>query len=296
MIILKLQGGMGNQMFQYAFARSLQEKIKQNRIMLDISDFKYDILRNYSLKHFTLNDTVIIDDTGRYNKFYDQRVNPILKIGTKFCPNFQYMIFSIFSIYLWDYAKYKEIKIIRQSKNIMLHGLWQSGAYFDEISSIIADEFSVRGEALYENQLLIDSIKNCNAVCVHVRRGDFLSTANKLSNCTNQYYEEAMKYIDTHVVYPIYFIFSDDIADVMKHFSFGQRQVFFVEKNNPDYEELRLMYNCKHFIIANSTFSWWASYLAKNSNKIIVAPETWYNDGRDTTYLMRKDWVVMENV
>lgn len=295
MIVVKIQGGLGNQMFQYAFARAIQETYRNQKLILDISDYKYDKLRSYSLGHFVLNDNVEISDSGKYNWIYDQRVNPFIKIATKLFPNFQFNIMKEFGIYIWDYAEFKPTQVGNR-KNIYIHGYWQSKKYFENIADIISREFSVKEEVLDLNREILSFIQSTNSVCVHIRRGDFLLNTNKLAVCSNEYYLNGFCKIEEIVEKPKYYIFSDDIEFVENKFDFGNREVIFVKNRNKDYEELRLMSNCKHFIIANSTFSWWAAIISKFTDKVVIAPETWYTDGRPSSDLLDKSWKIVKNV
>lgn len=131
-----------------------------------------------------------------------------------------------------------------------------------------------------------------NSVCVHIRRGDFLKNSNNLSVCHEKYYLNAMEFIEDKVDNPIFYIFSDDILDVKNNFKFLGKRIIYVEGKRNDYEEFRLMYNCKHFIISNSTFSWWSSYLG-GGDGIVIAPKKWYEDNTDVSNLIREDMLCM---
>lgn len=290
---MKLQGGLGNQMFEYAFGRALQIKLG-DELILDTSDFAYDELRNYSLGHFYLSNNMSIDSSGKYNMKYDQRCNKFLKLGVRFFPELQYSLLSRHGVYIWDYAKYKEVKL-ENCNEYYFHGYWQGYDYFSDSIDVIRDEFQVKDKIMSVNCELLKQIQETNSVCVHIRRGDFLSSSNKLYNCRNDYYIAGMQNIEKTNSELVYYIFSDDITEVKDKFSFGNRRVVYVEQRNPDYEELRLMYNCKHFIIANSTFSWWAAVLSKNPNKIVIAPKVWYTDHRDVSHLLLKKWNIVDN-
>lgn len=290
---MKLHGGLGNQMFEYAFGRALQIRLGCE-LILDTSDFAYDKLRNYSLDHFYLNDSIQIDSSGKYNMKYDQGCNKLLRIGTKFFPELQYLLLSKYGIYIWDYAKYKEIKLADCEK-YYFHGYWQGYDYFSNSIDVIRNEFRVKDEVMEANRDLMKRIQESNSVCIHIRRTDFLSNSNKLYNCKNNYYICGMRFLEKGKTELTYFVFSDDIEEVKKKFSFGDRKVVYVEQHNPDYEELRLMYNCKHFIIANSTFSWWAAVLSRRTDKSVIAPKVWYTDHRDISNLILKEWNVIDN-
>lgn len=277
-------------MFQYAFARKIQEETGK-KIVLDISDFESDEQRDYSLDKFKLNKNITIDSSGKYNKIYDKKSNFIIKVLQKISPNLCYKLFSKYDIYIWDFARYKEIKINNLKENIFIHGYWQSNKYFDNMNHILSEELKVKQYLLKDNKLY-KSIENENSVCVHIRRGDFLLKTNKLTVCTNDYFINAMKIIADKVENCRFYIFSDDIDNVKENFSFNGFDVRFVEENNNDYEELSLMSSCKHFIISNSTFSWWAQYLSESKNKIVIAPSKWYTDDRNND-LVDDSWITL---
>ena len=289
-IIMKLQGGLGNQMFQYAFGRALQCKIGA-KLVLDTSDFKYDKAgRKYALEPFNIPKDIIIDSSGKYNIKYDQRKNWIIKFGVKFCPMLMYNILSKLGIYIWEDIKFNDVKVDENRETVYVHGLWQSEKYFGHIQTKIKNELQVKSTLSTIDMKLINNMQKENSVCVHVRRGDFLNSNNKLYNCTNEYYEQAMKCIEEKISNPCYYIFSDDIEEVKEKFNFNKRKVVFINGKRSDYEEFRLMYNCKSFITANSTFSWWASYLGSDG-KNVVTPKQWYTDETDISNLIREEMI-----
>ena len=292
MIILKVQGGLGNQMFQYAFARRIQEETNK-KIILDISDYEYDKLRSYTLDKFRLNNNIQIDATGKYNKIYDRRVNKLIRCMYKIAPNISYEILSRIGIYIWDYVKYKPININNKKKNLFIHGYWQSTKYFNEIKKELKRELKLKSQYTNKVDDLYEKIISTNSVCVHIRRGDFLLTTNKLKVCSNQYFLNGMKEIKKKINNPIFYIFSDNIEEVKNKFSFDGFEVVFINENRTDYQELELMYTCKHFIISNSTFSWWAQYLSDSKEKIVIAPSQWYIDNRPNE-LVDNEWITLE--
>lgn len=292
MIVVKLFGGLGNQMFQYAFGRQVQTVLKQP-LILDISALESGS-RKYSLNYFILTDDVYTDSSGKYDFYYESNVNMLLYVGKKMCPEFMFKIMSKKGIYVWDKVIYKDVEIVKHN-NIYIHGYWQSELYFYSIRNKIKKELTFSKDALKKSLLIAEKMDKENTVCVHIRRTDFLSTQNALSNCTNMYYQKAMEYLELFVESPVYYIFSDDIEEVKNSFSFGRRKFVFIEQMGSDLEEFRLMCRCKFFIMANSTFSWWASYLAQYEDKIIIAPKQWYNDGRDEKNLKRKDMILIES-
>ena len=119
-------------------------------------------------------------------------------------------------------------------------------------------------------------MKSTNSVCVHIRRGDYTYLKN-YQVCSIAYYLKAMEIMKGKIKEPKFYIFSDDIEWVKKNIDFDV-DVTYIDKNNTSYEELRLMYSCKHFIISNSSFSWWAQYLSTNKNKVVISPNIWYQN------------------
>lgn len=172
---------------------------------------------------------------------------------------------------------YESVRSGKTHKKVI--GYYQSEKYFEKYKDVIKKELKVTKEPSKQNQDMLEKICSCNAVCVHIRRGDYISNSkNKaLVVCDEQYYQRGMRCIAEQVCNPVFFVFSDnndEIEWIRRNYHF-ESDVQYVTLNNPDYEELRLMYHCKHFVIANSTFSWWGAYLADNEGKIIVAPAIW---------------------
>lgn len=130
-------------------------------------------------------------------------------------------------------------------------------------------------------------------MCIHVRRGDFFadSNAKSFAVCDIDYYLKAKAIMDKKIREATYFVFSNDIEWCRANLNLGG--VTYVKQDIPVYETLRLMYSCKHFILSNSTFSWWGQFLSKNENKVVVSPARWNNDGYNTV-LIGKDWIKIE--
>ena len=148
-------------------------------------------------------------------------------------------------------------------------------------------------EEMIENKELYEIIKNTNSVCVTIRRGDFL--LNKFRKqfyiCTPEYFEKAINKISKMIEKPQFVVFSDDVEWCKKNMKFPEGTVF-ESGNDPIWEKIRLMYSCKNFIISNSTFSWWAQYLSKNENKIVIAPKEW-NRFEYTDLIYDKKWILI---
>ena len=170
-------------------------------------------------------------------------------------------------------------------KNIYLRGRFEAYEYFDEIKDVLIREFMPKEDKLEKNKELYDIIENRESVCVSVRRGDFLAEGNEKFNvCDAFYFEEAMRKIKAEIPDAVFVVFSDDIESVKQSIHFPE-SVWFEDGTDPVWEKLRMMYSCKHFIISNSTFSWWAQYLSRNNNKIVYAPQKWRLEDEDCSGL-----------
>lgn len=293
MIYKKVSGRLGNQMFQYASTRGIlkQNNINQD-IMLDFSNvyksgFEND-LQNFNIKHAVEVDKIILNPVqyitlGKifiYEKvlktiyknesIFEQKKHEYeLKNKNKFIKNGIIKLFD----------GYSEICLDKE-KNYSMYGLFESKKYFDNIREEILEEFTPKFNKLNQNKELYEIIENTNSVCISVRRGDFLSLENKKRHfvCDLNYFKKGIEKISNLIDNPQYVIFSDDIEWCKNEFKFLKGALYESGKD-PVWEKLRLMYNCKHFIISNSTFSWWAQYLSRNDSKIVVAPQKWKNFG-----------------
>lgn len=262
MVIVRFQGGLGNQMFQYAFYKSLQYFGK--KVKADISMYQ-----NY-LKHngFELtsifgvdidlvqNEEIIFYTTMKYK--LNGKTYYFLKIFSENTTNFIPEVFEV--------------------DNIYFNGYWQSEKYFKQIATEIKKTFKIELKEDKKNSDLLDIIQNTNSVSVHIRLGDYVNeerTRNIHYVCDLNYYKKAINYIETKVKNPIYFVFSNEIDKVKEKLNLPN--AFFIDWNvgKDSYKDLILMSNCKHNIIANSSFSWWGAYLNGNADKIVITPKKW---------------------
>jgi len=266
-------GGQGNQMFQYAFGRYFA--IKNNTsLYLDLS-----ILED---------KTPRIDFTIRDYKLdvYNLKAKKISRMQRFICFN-RYLrkIRRFFGIGFNEITEHQigfDKELLKLQGHLFLTGYWQSEKYFSEISQHIREEFKLKEKFKPENQI-INKILNTESVSIHIRRGDYVNNATNASiycECDNVYYEKAINIIERSVHKPLHFyIFSDDAAWVRLNFRLtSPYDIISNENQNQAYQELQLMSLCKHNIIANSSFSWWAAWLNNNPSKIVIAPIKWFRD------------------
>ena len=179
-----------------------------------------------------------------------------------------------------------------EAKNIYLDGYYQSEKYFREYRTDLIKQFTPNYSSEAEYESVLAEIQGCEAVAIHVRRGDFLSAQNDPNPnhylLGEQYYHNALKYVTEHLENPVFFWFSDDIDWVKKNF--GEKKNFrFVSLHtkHADIDEMMLMKNCKHIIAANSTFSWWASWLNEHEDAMHICPAKRYGN----LYMIPDGWI-----
>ncbi len=283
MIITKLNGGLGNQLFEYACARNLQLKYN-DEMKLDIEGFKRSP-RHYSLEEFVLSEDVSVLPEKESKSLV------LLQAISKWSRNLAFSLGPLFGAYIWKSSNYKPLNIKdTKGRTLYLYGYWQSEAYFKAYKEVLVNELKVK-TPLPEicNDLLKDIIKP-NSVCVHIRRGDYVNCG--FLHCDEAYYNRGLEYIKNKYSDCNAVVFSDDIAWVKENMKFNC-PVTFVELDVPDYETLRLMYLCKHFVISNSSFSWWAQYLSDNPNKIVIAPEYWLPENKENKSMYLDNWIIL---
>ncbi|MBN8702667.1 MAG: alpha-1,2-fucosyltransferase [Bacteroidetes bacterium] len=292
MIVVKLMGGLGNQLFQYAAAKSLAIK---HRV-----DFKFDLSflnenpngaytkRNYELSVFNINEKFVSEsELAKIKKIRD----------SKLLRNLSYKFPNLFSTY---YGKETKHSFNEQFKhfpaNTYLDGFWQSENYFKDVAQDIRNDLYFKPPINDQNQTFLQRIKQTNSISIHVRRTDYVANENVLNFhgiCTVDYYQKALDTILQKVESPTLFFFSDDPKWVETNLKFNLPS-FYIDFNTGEksYEDLRLMSACKHHIIANSSFSWWGAWLNPSKEKIVIAPKTWFADTSiDTSDVIPTDWI-----
>ena len=287
MIIVNISGGLGNQMFQYAFGYAISKK--NNEILkLDISNYDTYNLRNYELWLFNINAELASKEEVKKFKYKNENIlNKIIRKLKKNDILLSDKYYSEHDYNLSDNSSYR---------NVYFDGYWQSEKYFKEYKKDLLKQFSLRKKIHQKSQEFEQMIKTIESVSLHVRHGDYITNLHTNSvhgTVSLEYYKNAIIKIEENVKNTHYFIFSDDLHWAKKNLGFINN-ITFIEftEDTPVQEEIYLMSQCKHNIIANSSFSWWGAWLNQNNNKIIIAPMKWFNDiSRDTDDLIPKEWI-----
>lgn len=282
MIIVRISEGMGNQLFQYALGRALSSK-NGDKLKFETSYFETGT-RKYSLGRFNIpesqsgiteeSDFRNIGVPGVSDKSPSARVRrKIFRIAEYFKPicNKKFILEPYFH-FCPD--------ILNIKGSAFLSGVWQSEKYFKNSESTIRKELTLREPPSIETQDWVKKVESCNSISLHVRRGDYIENrkANQFHGvCTPEYYEHALEFVSKKIPHPVFFIFSDDILWARNNLKIHNPVWYVSSETLPDYEELMIMSKCKHNIIANSSFSWWGAWLNNNTEKVVIAPQKWFN-------------------
>ena len=290
MIIVKLMGGIGNQMFQYAAARRLAH-FRRTELKLDISSFNniapIDTLRKYELGVFNIR--------AHFAASYDIPQVRIAALFGKYGILLTHKLPFLRRYHIVEKHYHFDQDILTLHDNVCLEGYWQSERYFADTADILRKDFPVKTRADDSNLQVAEKISRAESVSLHIRRGDYVSntaTSSYHGTCSLEYYRAAVQAITARADTVHFFLFSDDAEWVRKNMAWiGPMTV--IDINGPDkaYEDMRLMSLCKHHIIANSSFSWWGAWLSTNPHKIVIAPKKWFNnDSIDTRDLIPQTW------
>jgi Glycosyl transferase family 11 len=255
MVIVRLVAGLGNQMFQYALGRHLSILRRQD-LLLDTSVLaRPNSNRTYQLDCFNI---------------HGQATNDL---------SYLRQLEALWMVRELRFGFNADV-LNCQVPNIQLQGLWQTDKYFREISELIRRDFTFKDVLAHEHLYLHEQAAALNSVCLHVRRKDYLNPGNNMVALDPDFYRRACDYIATRVNEPHFFIFSDDLDWCHKTLNIPYSHSF----SSPDpggVNHLRLMSHCKHFIIANSTYSWWAAWLGSWAEKLVIAPSSWFVHERE---------------
>lgn len=271
---VKLVGGLGNQMFQYAFYLAIKKQ-KKGLIFIDLSYYNTTDCHN----GFELTNIFNIPKWP-FSPFYFYIYKIIRKLngGAKLKVD--------------PAAGHFKVENTIYMRHAVYNGFWQSEKYFKDIEDIVRKTFQFKNPLSDNNVKYKQLIKKYNSVSIHIRRGDYLMSPDTQGICTSLYYTNAIEYLKSRVHDMVFFVFSDDIEWCKFNMNFGDSSVYFIDENKGkfSYVDMQLMSYCKHNILANSSFSWWGAWLNNNKNKIVIAPAKWfYNE--DVRDILPDTWI-----
>jgi hypothetical protein len=297
-VISNVTAGFGNQLFQYATGLAIAMKNK-SKYKLDLSFYEKEENKKF-LKLNCLNLTYEVAKPFEYLNYKNQEGLPSIyfrilrKIG----------IFNKFNkkTHIIDTLGFiPSKKLLRGTSPCYIEGYCTKIEYFEKIRPQLLEVFSLKGSFSKQASKILDKIKDSNSVSIHIRRGDYLGI-DFFKIIPLEYYLTAINLISKKIENPEFFVFSDDIEWAKTNLKVSNK-INFVnidrDEDNTDIEEFFLMKNCKYNIIANSSFSWWASYLNDYERKIAIAPKKWYNNTSYQSSLEKhniflNDWIVLD--
>lgn len=297
MIKTKIRGRLGNQLFIYAFVRMLSVKLGENILIYDRKDEEDNTWHSH-LDHYKLCNEIEftskksdVMDLGLWRKilyFADRILN--LKSGYAGRKHFEDKCRNLYIKNGLIICENGYFDIPNElPHNLFCAGYFQSPRFFDSIRDVLIEELQPKEPIMNENKAFVAQIKESESVCITIRLGDFMG--NSLHQvCTKQYYYAAINKMKEQLPNCKFFVFSDEIEKVKEIFGFDDSFIFDSGKS-PDYESLRCMSYCKHFILSNSTFSWWAEYLSTNDKKIVISPRKWYADDTMPCDIQEDNWI-----
>jgi hypothetical protein len=272
-VVVTLRGGLGNQMFQYAIGRAIAEKQGRTLVLDDLAlrvDHAGRTKRAYALAPFGItvrltSETALENDAPRAVVVQERR---------GFHPH---------------------VLEPHPAARLELHGFWQSERYFAAIAPLLREDFRLRPGPWDHAPWAARIAAARDAVCVHVRRQDYLTPAGaSVGFVGRDYYSRALAGLARHVAAPQFFVFSDDLAWCRENLRFAHPHAFVVHDAPGDHTHLdfRLMTLCRHFVIANSSFSWWAAWLGSDPHKVVVAPKLWFSgDAEASQEIAPQSWL-----
>lgn len=291
-IYASLIGGLGNQMFQYAAARSLAVAAGQP-LYLDISDFEdYPLHNGFELSR-VFGGTFELADERQIERMLGWRgYCPVRKM----LKRSQMSLFRSNRFVVEPHFHYWP-DIFKLPADCYLVGYWQSERYFKSIADKIRQDFTFKADLSEVNEDLAGQISQCNSISLHIRRGDYANNAKtnkKHGNIPLSYYQKSISLIAEKVATPNYFVFSDDIVWAKENLKTPFPCQFIGHNQCIDsYIDMQLMSLCKHHIIANSSFSWWGAWLNPSKDKTVIAPKKWFANDNDVSDLFPQHWMTM---
>ncbi|MEJ0054748.1 MAG: alpha-1,2-fucosyltransferase [Bacteroidota bacterium] len=272
MICIKLTGGLGNQMFQYALAKHYQSQNIRTYLDLEFYDnSEHAAIRSFSLSVFSITVPILPLFYKRY--LYSQKA--IWKIARK--------VLRLSFEFVHESGHNFNDKYLHLTHHAVVTGYFQSQKYFDHIREEIVNDFNINQSLSSRNLGYLETIKKSESVSLHIRRGDYASnqaTQEKHGVLPSSYYMAAIKIVNNKIMNAEYFVFTDDVSWVKENLGAVLNQFTIVEGNSSEnaWQDLFLMSQCRHAITANSSFSWWGAWLNKNPAKLVIAPEAWCAD------------------
>lgn len=295
-IIIRMRGGLGNQLFQLAYGMYLKREYNAKKIILDINEFKNYHVRNFELGKFNFGTIEIRENISSYRYNFSRNIYYVLQGITRRLSSNELDLFSLLTRLGLFYAGITPGRNLyfNNLKNIYVYGYFQNVTYVDAVREEMCKFVNIK-DALrlkYKNNKILGD----EYIAISIRCGQDYQKAG-YHICNNDYYKRALDYIILKRAHKRIHVrvFADDIIKAREIIQQNQHNFEYVETTSP-VQQLIIMMDCDHFVISNSSFSWWGAYLSKNNNKIVVSPRQWYPspliDTKDT-HLIYENMVIL---
>ncbi len=279
MIVINMKGGIGNQMFQYALYKALS--LKGKKVRLDYYGLGQEMSR---INRNTIFDSFVLDK--EYNLPNHNPESLSCRISRK-----------LKKIVYGAYYEKEEGAFDKQVFNLnkgYLDGYWQTSLYFYDIREELIKDFTLKNDLSIENKKILSQIKNDpNPVSIHIRLGDYKTQENQVlfgDICTLDYYKKAILFIERRINNATYYVFSNEPERIRNLLPSINYKIININDEKTGWADMYLMSNCKHNIVANSSFSWWGAWLNNYPEKIVVAPARWLNT-KEMPQICPDEWI-----
>jgi len=282
---VKLIGGLGNQLFQYAYALNLFKKGK--RVKLEVSEFNHYKLHKLSIQNYKI--ILKFSKWNEVSKFYIFKNSFISHSLKTFSKKIFILLIKILNSSSIQYEFSNKLNV--NDKDLLHDGYWQNLKFVEPNRNELLKQFKVKKQSKAHKKILETISKKKNSVAIHVRMYSKIQGEDKFhGNITSKYIEKAKKKIETKIKDPFYFIFTNSNKWVLNNLKI-KKSNYKIIKGFKDYEDLLSISKCKHQIISNSTFGWWGAWLNKNKNKLVIVPNKWFLKKDDPINLIPKKWI-----
>jgi len=299
-ICIRLMGGLGNQMFQYAFGRHLAlkyncELVLDETLLLNKEgadsitthrEFELDVFKNLVFRWANSDEIARFNGTQNESVFIKLRRKARMLLGTD-------------KLIIQDQNKIEACYFSKAQKGLCFVGRWQSYLFFNQSENQIKKDFQITPPQIPGLFEIVSQIHESESVCLHIRRGDLVTSSlySKTIGVLNlEYYEKTINSMNVRNPNAVYFVFSDDIEWCRSNIKINKIVHFISEKYAGQNAEghFYLMSRCKHFIISNSTFAWWAAFLAESNRKTVFFPKNWFRDKTlENPNMCPPDWIAI---
>jgi len=272
-IEVEISGGIGNQLFQFAAALALAERLHAE-IILDVSWYERE-LQSVDKRHMELDKFLDLSEIKRVKS----KRHPKVEIALKVARNFK-----VISDAKLDLGAFHSLSTRR---HIRMRGYWQSEAYFTPVVDFLRSSYSKHLMMSTLANEIANQIRSSASLGIHVRRGDYIT--NRKTNsfhgvCGENYFTNATRLTLKSTKIDKIYIFSDDVQWCRENLDFDVPSVL-VESVVSDTEQLKLLSLCKHHVISNSSFSWWAAWFGYSEEQVVIYPQAWFSDGSSLKYM-----------